>query len=1402
MSHFASLFSSHTSMASRRLDISSLLCDDNQPPPFSPLDVLVAAATEERKRLDAGPVVAHSPSQPTPPQPQLPTTPIYDQHEHARRVPYPSQSHPIPARQLSQYEPDRRRHSQGTSSQDRAEQLEFQRRQQEIDRHNLMRAQELGRRHKEEEERRRLQQQQLLQQQEYERQLQLQQQREHELRARDERMRERDMFKREDERELERHQRELELRELDRQRAHDIERRDMERRVREQRERLPRENSERQRETTAAEQQRELNEYQRLEDVRRRQQILLEHPPRPAAFTPTTTHSPSISYLITHSPPTRKADHLHPLPSSSSILLDPPVIAIPSASHDDPRPIKKRRYSQSPTRPISDDKERIARERDKMSVGELGYGRVEPIAVAPSAPPRRPGSGNGHTRKPVAVSDLLVDRERAPQSSRSRSRDREAQQVLSPVGGKRSPPGSQIGRAKAARKSDDFLLREPPPLPIQHQVVHITPDSDTRKHKDDSRPKPEFKQPRHRPSSDAVRSPDESKPKKIATKEISLPPPPAPAPTSTKSHPPSSKQQPSRKQEDDAHEWFLQHFDEDPSPTISSRHEPPHTPSPSASPVTPNHPAPAVVQPAVKSPPSSHKTLTPITAAVSLEEELEELVSKPISVTTTFQPSSIKQQADDMDLDVDLAVTELVDTLDDGKHESPVMEVDVEDELLSLVDDHRPQPPAASSFNAAPAARRVAGPSAPITNSAPPPHESGSMTASAALSHHPHQPPSSAPAKPTTGSSKVDSAKQSPEIPRPPSPLPSMSSTPVISAASLNVSRHTSSRPTPERGSMPPPASTNIGAKKSSVERAGSVAPPATNTNASSAAPSATAPAKKKKETSGAKASSSKSKPGATGAAAAAASSTAPAKPRAKAAAKPKKVEATPVASTSTASATASKTLKPPVASKKGAASTSVSRSRSTSVMPNGARASVGPESDVKAEKPDDEADGADDSDGIPAEDDKLYCICKTKYDEDRFMIACDRCDEWYHTNCLHMSDLEVDLVDQFICPPCVEKNPHLHLRTTYKQRCLYGLRHPDPNSSKACHKAARGAFSKYCSDECGVKYMQSRVDNWAKKGGKPDKLWESVKGADKREGVVCAVESDGESSLLSEEEDEKPKAKPKVNGDAKHASPASCPNMDVDAPIKTETKGDQKPDIKEKKAHKQKQYLPHNIKTHLVPPTKSKVARETERLNGSLVQVLKSREELKRGMEIIVWRERLLQLATERAEMVDQCGWDQRLCMDDQEWEDSGAAAIESYEDLQAKAEATKEQSTSMEVDGAEEQWWCPGNKVCTRHQGWQTVRYKDIAKEKEKNEDALSKLTTREREIRKRIEDMLDPQKAATSPTTPAATSSKEETTSRPTLKATNKAAVNGHSKAKGAATSADAASKKGKKRKAPTA
>ena len=58
-------------------------------------------------------------------------------------------------------------------------------------------------------------------------------------------------------------------------------------------------------------------------------------------------------------------------------------------------------------------------------------------------------------------------------------------------------------------------------------------------------------------------------------------------------------------------------------------------------------------------------------------------------------------------------------------------------------------------------------------------------------------------------------------------------------------------------------------------------------------------------------------------------------------------------------------------------AATGASRSRSTSVAP------VGMEAEKKAEEVAEVEE--------EAADDKLYCICKTTYDEDRVMIACDR---------------------------------------------------------------------------------------------------------------------------------------------------------------------------------------------------------------------------------------------------------------------------------------------------------------------------------------------------------------------------------------------------------------------------
>lgn len=59
------------------------------------------------------------------------------------------------------------------------------------------------------------------------------------------------------------------------------------------------------------------------------------------------------------------------------------------------------------------------------------------------------------------------------------------------------------------------------------------------------------------------------------------------------------------------------------------------------------------------------------------------------------------------------------------------------------------------------------------------------------------------------------------------------------------------------------------------------------------------------------------------------------------------------------------------------------------------------------------------------------YCICKSS-DEDRFMIGCDNCDEWYHGDCIKISEIRASHIEKFYCKKCKVKNPSLEI--VYKQ--------------------------------------------------------------------------------------------------------------------------------------------------------------------------------------------------------------------------------------------------------------------------------------------------------------------------------------------------------------------------------
>ncbi|KAL4240135.1 hypothetical protein ACF0H5_000929 [Mactra antiquata] len=53
----------------------------------------------------------------------------------------------------------------------------------------------------------------------------------------------------------------------------------------------------------------------------------------------------------------------------------------------------------------------------------------------------------------------------------------------------------------------------------------------------------------------------------------------------------------------------------------------------------------------------------------------------------------------------------------------------------------------------------------------------------------------------------------------------------------------------------------------------------------------------------------------------------------------------------------------------------------------------------------------------------ELYCLCRTPYDESRFYVGCDRCQDWFHCECVGITQKEADDLDSYICPNCQRKD-------------------------------------------------------------------------------------------------------------------------------------------------------------------------------------------------------------------------------------------------------------------------------------------------------------------------------------------------------------------------------------------
>uniref|UniRef100_A0A674N1F9 Bromodomain PHD finger transcription factor n=1 Tax=Takifugu rubripes TaxID=31033 RepID=A0A674N1F9_TAKRU len=76
---------------------------------------------------------------------------------------------------------------------------------------------------------------------------------------------------------------------------------------------------------------------------------------------------------------------------------------------------------------------------------------------------------------------------------------------------------------------------------------------------------------------------------------------------------------------------------------------------------------------------------------------------------------------------------------------------------------------------------------------------------------------------------------------------------------------------------------------------------------------------------------------------------------------------------------------------------------------------------------------------GTSAEE--LYCICRTPYDESQFYIGCDRCQNWYHGRCVGILQSEANHIDVYVCPQCQSTEDAMTVLTPLTEKDYDGLK-------------------------------------------------------------------------------------------------------------------------------------------------------------------------------------------------------------------------------------------------------------------------------------------------------------------------------------------------------------------------
>ncbi|WFD01982.1 COMPASS (complex proteins associated with Set1p) component [Malassezia obtusa] len=347
----------------------------------------------------------------------------------------------------------------------------------------------------------------------------------------------------------------------------------------------------------------------------------------------------------------------------------------------------------------------------------------------------------------------------------------------------------------------------------------------------------------------------------------------------------------------------------------------------------------------------------------------------------------------------------------------------------------------------------------------------------------------------------------------------------------------------------------------------------------------------------------------------------------------------------------------------------------------------------------------------------KQYCLCRQAFgtcqahtEDDRVMIACDHCDEWFHASCLQIADEAVELIDQFVCPYCEQSmcrsDPETQTRTSYKQPC----------KAEACTNPARLPISSYCSDACGMRAVRERAASVAKTPAQRTRLaTDAVRAASNRRGVTVwtrptlvrdAPKDESASEWLA-----------RIRSGIRSVPPISGPPPGTSLGV--------------------------YVREHATPLNDE---RERAQFAAELAKLRSQSAQGNTGIDVLAVRGKLLQLAEDRLSALPhapidetskkketsnpRCGFDARLAWDDEplwQWATSpeGRAMLQEDTPLDGRYPGQPDGTGPYVVCGEPK-------RRCKRHTDWSIVRGADTEVARELQTLYVSTLAEREQHLR----------------------------------------------------------------------